>query len=64
MTTVTISKNYKIKLPKEVISNNEIAPGKKFQMFSIGNRIILMPFKDIKESRGFLKGMNTTIERT
>lgn len=63
MTTVTISTKYQVVIPKEIRNKIEITPGQKFQMIQIGNRIELIPIKNIKEARGFLKGIDTTIER-
>ncbi len=63
MTTVTISTKYQLVIPKEIRDKIQITPGQKFQMIQIGNRIELIPIKNIKEARGFLKGMDTTIER-
>jgi hypothetical protein len=33
------------------------------QVIAYGNRIELMPSKDIREMRGFLKGIDTTVSR-
>ncbi len=63
MTTVTISTKYQVVIPKEIRDKIQITPGQKFQMIQIDNRIELIPIKDIKKSRGFLKGMDTNIER-
>ena len=63
MATVTISTKYQLVIPKEIRDKIQITPGQKFQMIQIGNRIELIPIKNIKEARGFLKGMDTTIER-
>ena len=63
MTTVTISTKYQLVIPKDIRDKIQITPGQKFQMIKIGNRIELIPIKNIKEARGFLKGMDTTIER-
>ncbi|NOX66995.1 MAG: AbrB/MazE/SpoVT family DNA-binding domain-containing protein [Chlorobi bacterium] len=63
MTTVTISTKYQVVIPKEIRDKIQITPGQKFQMIQIDNRIELIPIKDIKKSRGFLKGMDTNIKR-
>ena len=63
MTTVTISTKYQVVIPKEIRAKIKITPGQKFQMIQVGNRIELIPIKNIKEARGFLKGMDTTIDR-
>ena len=63
MTTVTISTKYQVVIPKEIRDKINITPGQKFQMIQIGNRIELIPVKDIKKARGFLKGIDNTIKR-
>ena len=35
----------------------------KYQVIAYDNRIELLPVRDIKEIRGFLKGIDTTVER-
>jgi hypothetical protein len=35
----------------------------KDQVIAYGKRIELLPVKDIREMRGFLKGIDTTVER-
>jgi hypothetical protein len=40
-----------------------IRPGQKIQMMTIRGHVVLVPVRDIREMRGFLKGMNTDFER-
>lgn len=63
MTTVTVSPKYQIVIPKEIREANGIAPGQKIQMISHRNRIHLVPIEPMENLRGFLKGMDTTLER-
>lgn len=63
MQTVTVSPKYQVVLPKELRKELHIVPGEKFQVFQYDGRIELVPVKDIKKMRGFLKGINTDIER-
>jgi AbrB family looped-hinge helix DNA binding protein len=63
MTTVTISPKYQVVIPKEIRRRLKLKPGQKLQIIQIGERIEFMPFRNIKESRGFLKGMDTKIIR-
>ena len=60
---VTVSPKYQIVIPQEVRHAMQIEPGEKIQMFVYNNRIELVPIKDIKKMKGFLKGMDTNIER-
>ena len=61
--TVTVSSKYQIVIPPEIRKELNIHPGEKLQVIPYDNRIVLIPAKNIKDMRGFLKGMNTTIER-
>lgn len=63
MQTVTISSKFQIVIPKDIREKLNLRSGDKFQVLEYGNRIELFIVKDIKKSRGFLKGMNTDFER-
>jgi hypothetical protein len=39
-----------------------IKPGQRVRLIVYGNRLEVMPVRDIKKGRGFLKGMNSDIE--
>ena len=63
MTTVTVSPKYQVVIPKEIRKRLKLKPGQKLQIFQIGNKLEVIPIRSIKEARGFLKGIDTTIER-
>ena len=63
MKTVTISSKYQVVIPKVVRETFRLHPGQKMQVVEYGGRIELIPERDIKELRGFLKGINTKFER-
>ncbi|MBK8549999.1 MAG: AbrB/MazE/SpoVT family DNA-binding domain-containing protein [Ignavibacteria bacterium] len=63
METVTLSPKFQVVIPKEVRKKFNLKPGQKLQIIEFGDRLEFIPIKDIKESRGFLKGMDTNIER-
>ncbi|MFP4573856.1 MAG: AbrB/MazE/SpoVT family DNA-binding domain-containing protein, partial [Desulfobacterales bacterium] len=63
MQTVTVSPKYQVVIPKAVRQALHIRPGQKMQVIEYNGRIELIPEKDIKELRGFLKGINTEFER-
>jgi AbrB family looped-hinge helix DNA binding protein len=63
MQTVTVSPKYQIVIPKTVRQALNIRPGQKMQITEYHGRIELIPERDIKELRGFLKGINTEFER-
>jgi len=63
MATVTVSPKYQVVIPKEIRKRLKLKPGQKLQIFQIGNKLEVIPIRSIKEARGFLKGIDTTIER-
>lgn len=63
MTTVKISPKYQIVIPKEIRNKLKLKPGQRMQIVQLEDRIEFILLKSIKEARGFLKGINTNIER-
>ena len=63
MTTVTLSTKYQVVIPADVRQRLGLRPGKKYQVVSYGDCIEFVPVRKIKEMRGALKGIDTTIER-
>lgn len=63
MQTVTISPKYQVVIPKTVREALKLHPGQKMQIVEYAGRIELIPERDIKELRGFLKGINTEFKR-
>ena len=63
MITVTVSPKYQIVIPKVVRDALSIEPGQKVQVIQYLNRIELIPIRPMKSARGFLKGINTSIQR-
>ncbi|CAN5776537.1 hypothetical protein BH10CHL1_BH10CHL1_34910 [soil metagenome] len=63
METVTISPKYQIVIPAKLRKSLAIKPGQKVQIIVYNNRIELIPVKPIQTARGFLQGIDTTIER-
>ena len=64
MATAKVSSKYQVVIPREIRNSMGIRPGDEIEMFRAGeNRIEMVRVKDIKKSRGFLKGMDTMFER-
>lgn len=63
METVSVSRNYQVIIPRVVRESMRIKPGKKVQVLQYENHIELIPLRNMKEMRGFLKGIDTTVER-
>ena len=63
MQQVTVSPKYQVVIPKKVREKIGIKPGQKVQVIPYMGRIELIPVQNIKEARGSLKGIDTTVER-
>jgi len=63
METVTVSPKYQVVIPKAIREALHLQPGQKMQVVEYEGRIELIPERDIKELRGFLKGINTEFKR-
>lgn len=63
MEAVRISPKFQVVIPREVREKLHLVPGQKMQVVAYGNRIELIPERDLTEMRGFLKGIDTTVER-
>ena len=63
MQTVTVSPKYQVVIPKEIREALRLRPGHKMRVIEYDGRIELIPDRDISELRGFLRGIDTRIER-
>ncbi len=63
MTSVTVSPKFQVVIPKEVRESMGIVSGQKIQVLTYQNRIELIPVRPMKEMRGFLKGIDTRVQR-
>jgi AbrB family looped-hinge helix DNA binding protein len=63
MTEVTVSPKFQIVIPKEIRESMGIVSGQKVQIISYQGRIEVIPLKSMKEMRGFLKGIDTSVVR-
>jgi AbrB family looped-hinge helix DNA binding protein len=63
MEVVTISPKYQVVIPLKVRRALGLKPGQKVQVLLYNNRLELVPVVPAKKTRGFLKGINTRVER-
>ena len=63
MSTVTISPKYQVVIPKEIREKLGLSPGQKVRAIAYEGRIELIPERPMREMRGFLKGINTQVDR-
>ena len=63
MKAVTVSSKFQVVIPREVREAMGIQPGAKVQVLQYENRIELIPVREPKSLRGFLKGIETDVPR-
>ncbi|MDE3052861.1 MAG: AbrB/MazE/SpoVT family DNA-binding domain-containing protein [Gemmatimonadota bacterium] len=63
MTVVKVSPKYQVVIPREIREALGIAPGQKVQALQYGDRIEFIPVRRVREMRGFLAGIDTTVPR-
>ena len=63
MPAVTVSPKYQVVIPKEIREKMGIKPGQEVQFMIYQGSIVLVPLVPIEELRGFMKGIDTNIER-
>ncbi|MDW8212421.1 MAG: AbrB/MazE/SpoVT family DNA-binding domain-containing protein [Roseiflexaceae bacterium] len=63
MDTATISSKYQVVIPRAIREKWNVKPGQKVRFIVYGNRLEIVPVRDLKTARGFLRGMSSDIER-
>jgi AbrB family looped-hinge helix DNA binding protein len=63
MEAVKISPKFQVVIPKKLRDALNLSAGQKVQMVVYGNRIEMIPLRQISEMKGFLKGIDTAVER-
>ena len=63
MNLVTISPKYQVVIPKSIRELLKLKPGQKIQAIVYQNRIELIPVRPMKQMRGFISGIDTTVKR-
>jgi len=63
MGKVTISPKFQVVIPKEIREKLGLSPGQRVEAIAYEDRIELIPLRPIRQMRGFLKGINTSIKR-
>ena len=63
MDTSTVSTKFQVVIPLRVRWALGIRPGQRVQVIPYEGRIELIPLEPIKKTRGFLKGIDTRVER-
>jgi len=63
MDAMTISPKFQVAIPKKIRKALGLKPGQKVRVFAHEGRIEIVPVRPIEEARGFLKGIDTIMER-
>ncbi|WP_423927865.1 AbrB/MazE/SpoVT family DNA-binding domain-containing protein [Candidatus Palauibacter sp.] len=63
MSIVTISSRYRIAIPGDVRDRLRLRPGQKVQVLAFDGRVRLIPLEPIEAARGFVRGIDTTVNR-
>ena len=63
MEAVLVSPKFQIVIPRAVREALSIRPGQRVQVVQYEDRIELIPIRPMREMRGFLRGIDTTVER-
>ena len=63
MEIVTVSPKYQVVIPKRIRNALRITPGQKVRVVIYENRIQMIPIIPMQEIRGFVKGIDTAVER-
>jgi AbrB family looped-hinge helix DNA binding protein len=63
MDTVTISPKFQVVIPQRVREAMGLRSGEKAHVISYRNRIEIIPVRDIRKLRGYLKGLDTSFAR-
>lgn len=63
MTTVKVSPKFQVVIPREVRESLGIRAGQRVQVVAYEDRVEFIPLKPMKQMRGFLKGIDTSVPR-
>ena len=63
MARAKISPKYQVVIPKVIREELELKPGQTVQVIAHRGRIEMVPVRSMREMRGFLAGIETTVKR-
>ncbi len=63
MPTVKVSSKYQVVIPREIRDIVKIKPGVEVDVQAQEGNIVLVLVRPMKEMRGFLRGIDTSVER-
>ena len=63
MLTVSVSPKFQVVIPRQIREALGVKAGQRMQAVQHQDRVELIPIRKISESRGFLSGIDSTVER-
>jgi len=63
MEAVKISPKFQVVIPKKVRESMQLKPGQQMQVIEYGNRVELIPTRNVESMQGFMKGINIEFKR-
>jgi AbrB family looped-hinge helix DNA binding protein len=63
METVSVSPKFQVVIPKSIREAMNLNVGQKLHVMQYGDRVELMPVLSLTQARGFLAGIDTSVER-
>jgi AbrB family looped-hinge helix DNA binding protein len=63
METVTISPKFQVVIPQRIREAMGLRSGEKAHVIPFRDRIEIIPVRDVRKLRGFLKGIDTSFAR-
>ncbi len=63
MESVTVSPKFQVVIPLRIRKSLGLQPGQKVRVILYEGRIELIPIEPVEKSRGFLEGIDTSLER-
>ena len=63
MPVVTVSPKFQVVIPRDIREALRLEPGQQVQVLQYQNRVEFSPVQPMRQMRGFLKGLDTTVPR-
>lgn len=63
METVTLSPKFQVVIPLAIREALQLRAGEKLHVMRYGDRVEFIPVHSAQQMRGFLRGLDSTIER-
>ncbi|MBI3070837.1 MAG: AbrB/MazE/SpoVT family DNA-binding domain-containing protein [Deltaproteobacteria bacterium] len=63
MSRVTVSSKFQVVIPEKIRKSSGIRPGQKFEVIEFEGCLELVPIRDVRDLRGSLKGLETSVRR-